>query len=101
MVLRQLQQIVTQNADLNKFQQNVSAALNPLTQKQQLDSQPLLGVSLTQGIINPVAHHLNRVPISFTYVGYAQADVWNAQQADASFYYLMCSSDVVIDMMVF
>ncbi len=101
MAKRQLQQIVTQNADLNKFQQNVGAVLNPITQSVLVDAQPVLGVKLTQGITNPVKHGLNRVPVSFTYVGYAQADVWNVQKADSSFYYLACSSDVVIDLIAF
>ena len=99
MSLKQLQQIVTQDSDLNKFQQNVSAALNPVTLNLILDNNQLLNIQLYQGITNQVAHKLNRKGISYSIALYAQADVWQTQAADNKFFYLACSADCQIDML--
>jgi hypothetical protein len=85
------------SSDLNRVQDSIQDSLQPIIQKIQLDSEVQQSISLTQGIVNKIPHKINRIPIIFKYIGYAQADVWHFQAADNNFLYLMCSSDVVID----
>ena len=92
--LRTFQKITTADADINKLQTNLSISLDPLIQ---LQPQAQQGITLKQGIVNIISHRLGRIPTSFSYIGYAQSDVWFSQKADATRLYLMCSADVVID----
>lgn len=92
--LRTFQKITTSDADINKLQTNLSISLDPLIQ---LQPQVIQGVQLTQGIVNKIPHKLGRVPTSFSYMGYNQADVWYAAKSDNLSVYLYCNIDVVID----
>lgn len=102
MSFKNFKKIVTLDSDINKLQDGISDSLEPLLKKAHLDSQVLTGIVLTQGTINQVSHLLGRKAIGYNVVNrYAQCDIWNAQESDNNFIYLMTSSDCTADLEVF
>lgn len=88
-------------SDFNRLQDNIQDSINPIIQNTLLNSQKLTGIVLLQGQTNNVPHLLGRIPNGWTTLNqYAQADLWNAQASDANFLYLVCSSNVTVDLMV-
>ena len=93
--------IITKSSEVGRLQDNIQDSLQPIVENTLLDSQKLSNISLTQGIVNNIPHKLNRVPNGWkTLNQYAQADLWNAKASDNNYIYLVCSSDVVVDLEV-
>ncbi len=95
----------TDNSDLQKVQNNVQAAIEPLIASAIGDGQLLTGVVLVAGTPSMVAHQLGRDILGWIVVGTnAQADVWDEQALNtfkSRFVRLQTSADVTVNLWVF
>lgn len=105
MPLKQFQTIATDEPKLERIQQNITKALQPIIQASIIDGVHLTGVVLTTGQANLVAHKLGRPPLGWLIVRKrATADIWDEQDGNSmptSSLDLRSSATVTVDLWVF
>ena len=96
-----LEKINTPDELLNRIQDRLLAALNPVLKSQILDGRLVEGVVLGATQVS-VAHGLDRSGVKFIVVSpQADARVWQSASADSKFLYLTASAAVTVDLWVF
>lgn len=91
---------------INAVQDNISLALSPLLNKDQLDSSILTNVSLLPGIVNTVPHGLGRVLRGWMVVRNHAASIPISDMQDTGgspklLLYLTVPSACTVDLLVF
>lgn len=93
------------DALINRLQENVQQALLPVSSSEIIDGILLKNVELVSATDNAVQHKLGRVPLGWAVVGKrSQADVWDGQSTNSNkslILVLRCSANVVVDLWVF
>lgn len=99
MSIKRFERIRTDNADLNKLQDNLEPSLNQI--KQALDSEIVSGVSLQSGRLNTIGHKLGRNLIGWEVIRqFGRADIWEevSNASPGLVVLLRCSADVVVSL---
>jgi hypothetical protein len=104
-VLKLFKKIGSGDTNLQKVQQNVQEAIEPLIASQIIDGVLLKNVELTAGQLNIVFHGLGRELVGWIVVGQdANSQVWDEQAANplkTRTLRLRASTDTVVALWVF
>ena len=100
-----LKKVGAQDKDLQKVQQNVENAIEPIIRKEIIDGVLLTKVCLEPGISNEVKHGLGREPLGWIVVRKrADARIWDVQDFNrnpSKVLSLTCSHAVTVDLWIF
>lgn len=103
--LTNLKKIGVVDTDLQKVQQNIENAIQPIIQKAIIDGILLKKVCLEAGHSNEVKHSLGREPLGWLVVRKrADARIWDVHDFNrnpSKTLSIACSHDVTVDLWVF
>lgn len=103
--LTNLKKLGQSSREVEKLQQNIENAINPIINKQIIDGILLKKVCLQPGISNEVKHSLGRVPLGWLVVRKrADSNIWDVQDFNRNpsrTLSLACSHAVTVDLWIF
>lgn len=103
--LTNLKKVGVESAELQKVQQNVENALDPIIKKVIVDGVHLIKVCLEPGVSNEVKHGLGRAPLGWIVVRKrADARIWDVHDHNrnpSKTLSIACSHAVTVDLWVF
>jgi chorismate mutase len=103
MVYKKFIKVKTEDDIDTKIQDNISDAIDQITRNPILDSQQLVGISVTSGAVNKIPHKLGRVLTGYSVMPHADTRFWDTQVNNKSpnlFLYLNVSTSCLVDLVV-
>lgn len=104
-MIKAFKKFITKSIEVNKLQQNIEQALNPVLSCPIIDGVLIKDVCLIAGKVNEIKHRLGRTPLGYIIVRKrADSRIWDLQDTNPSpttTFSLACSHACQVDVWIF